>query len=110
MTSATTTAARAGGTWTIALDGALCDGHGICALLAPRSISLDRFGYAVVEPGPVGGRRALAQARRAVRACPSKALRLDCAPSLDSPSSPTYDPSQDPSPDARSSDKAESRW
>ncbi|HET9091766.1 MAG TPA: ferredoxin [Acidimicrobiales bacterium] len=62
--------------WHLALDADRCDGHGICALLCPDRIGLDRWGYASVSPEPLGGRRALARARRAVSGCPASALRL----------------------------------
>ena len=56
-------------------DASRCDGHAICALRCPDLISLDEWGYAVVDPSPVSGTTA-ARARRAVRACPAGALTL----------------------------------
>ncbi len=52
-----------------------CVGHGACAELLPEAISLDEWGYPVIDPGPLspGLER---HARRAVSACPALALRL----------------------------------
>ena len=52
-----------------------CDGHGICAELFPERISLDDWGYPIVDHAPVPP-RCEADARRAVHACPALALRL----------------------------------
>ncbi len=60
----------------LAVDAARCDGHGICALRCPELITLDEWGFAGVEPGPVADRRVLRRARRAVAACPDRALSL----------------------------------
>ena len=64
------------GRYVIRLDGARCDGHGICALRCPERICLDEWGFAKVDPRPVSTGRALARARRAVAACPAGALGL----------------------------------
>jgi ferredoxin len=52
-----------------------CAGHGACAELLPEMISLDEWGYPLLDPRPVpaGLER---QARRAVNGCPVLALRL----------------------------------
>jgi ferredoxin len=52
-----------------------CAGHGTCAELLPELITLDEWGYPVVDPGPLppGLER---DARKAVSACPTLALRL----------------------------------
>lgn len=68
--------------WRLVVDGAACDGHGICALVMPEQISLDEWGYANVDATPPGDARALARARRAVRACPAHALSLVGDPSV----------------------------
>ena len=52
-----------------------CAGHGACAELLPELISLDEWGYPLLDPRPVP----LAmerQARKAVNACPALALHL----------------------------------
>ena len=62
--------------WELRLDGTRCDAHGICALLCPELVTLDRWGFAGVRSGPIVGRTLLRQARRAVSACPEQALAL----------------------------------
>ena len=52
-----------------------CTGHGVCAELLPELVSLDKWGYPIIDPRPVP----LAldrEARRAVAACPALALKL----------------------------------
>lgn len=56
------------------LDPIACTGHGLCAGLLPERIGLDEWGYPVITGDvPQGLAR---DARRAVRACPTLALRL----------------------------------
>jgi ferredoxin len=52
-----------------------CEGHGACAELLPEMITLDEWGYPIVDgrPLPPGFER---DARAAVSACPTLALRL----------------------------------
>jgi ferredoxin len=57
------------------LDPIRCDGYGMCAIVLPERITLDEWGYPVIEPGPVQ-ERLLAHARRAVDVCPVLALSL----------------------------------
>ncbi len=52
-----------------------CTGHGMCAELLPELISLDEWGYPIVDPGPVPVSLER-EARRAVAACPVLALKL----------------------------------
>jgi ferredoxin len=53
-----------------------CDGHGLCAELFPERVSLDDWGYPIVDDAPIP--RPLEQhARRAIDACPVLALRLE---------------------------------
>lgn len=56
-----------------------CSGHGLCAELLPELITLDEWGYPVLDsrPVPAGLDRA---ARRAVGSCPALALLLGPAP------------------------------
>ena len=52
-----------------------CSGHGVCAELLPELVTLDEWGYPIVDRGPVPP--ALDRdARRAVAACPALALML----------------------------------
>jgi len=59
----------------IVVDMIRCDGHGVCADLLPERITLDDWGYPIVDPKPIG-RDLQPHARRAVEACPVLALRL----------------------------------
>lgn len=57
------------------IDWTRCDGHGLCGTLLPDEVWLDEWGFPVlrgreITPGE------LANARRAVLACPALALRL----------------------------------
>jgi len=53
-----------------------CEAHGICAELLPERITLDEWGYPIIDPRPLAGQE-LAHAQRAVRACPTLALLLE---------------------------------
>jgi ferredoxin len=52
-----------------------CTGHGLCAELLPELIELDEWGYPIVARLGVGP-DTIKDARRAVNACPTLALRL----------------------------------
>lgn len=52
-----------------------CVGHGMCAELLPEWITLDDWGYPIVDPRPVPP-HLRAHAERAVDACPTLALLL----------------------------------
>jgi ferredoxin len=52
-----------------------CTGHGVCAELLPELISVDEWGYPIVDPRPVPSTLER-DARRAVAACPALALKL----------------------------------
>ncbi len=58
----------------VRVDPTCCRGHGICALMFPDGVELDRWGYGRPLDVVPGGRRSLAQARRAQRACPNGAI------------------------------------
>ncbi len=60
----------------LVVNAALCDGHGICALRCPELVTLDEWGFAAVEDGVVTEGGVLRRARRAVAACPRRALTL----------------------------------
>ncbi len=66
------------------VDMVACDGIGQCALVAPDLVGLDRWGYPVLRDRDGAGAstrgddgREAAAARRAVRACPRRALWLE---------------------------------
>ena len=60
------------------LDPIACDGHGLCAQLLPERITLDDWGFPIVDDTPIDG-ALLSHARRAVESCPLLALRLERA-------------------------------
>lgn len=62
----------------VRVDWPACKGHGLCAELLPEVISLDEWGYPIVHE-PVRG-HVLPMAKRAVKACPTLALRLTKPP------------------------------
>lgn len=53
----------------------LCDAFGMCAELLPERLTLDDWGYPIVDGRPLSP-ELLELARRAVAACPTAALRL----------------------------------
>lgn len=53
-----------------------CAGHGLCAELLPERITLDEWGYPILDGRPVPA-DLLEHARRAVAACPTLALLLE---------------------------------
>ncbi len=59
----------------ITIDRDLCEGHGLCVLVAPALLRLDAAGEVEILTDDVSDRIELA--RRAVRACPAIALRLE---------------------------------
>jgi ferredoxin len=63
-------------TYRLRVDPIACDGHGGCAELLPEAIEQDDWGYPIVRPGSLDGRK-LKLARRAVSGCPRLALRLE---------------------------------
>jgi len=60
--------------WLLRVDPILCRAHGLCAELVPEVVDLDEWGYAKIH-GQVAP-LVLAEARAAVAACPTLALRL----------------------------------
>ena len=53
-----------------------CEAHGICAELLPERITLDEWGYPIVDGRPLHGEE-LEHARRAARSCPTLAVILE---------------------------------
>jgi ferredoxin len=64
----------------IIIDPAACDAYGYCAELLPEAITLDEWGYPVVDGRPIP-RELAAVARRAARDCPRRAITLRIRPS-----------------------------
>lgn len=55
-----------------------CKAHGLCAELFPERISLDDWGYPIVDSTPIPAALQV-HARRAVAECPAVALLLERA-------------------------------
>jgi ferredoxin len=53
-----------------------CEAHGMCAELLPERITLDDWGYPMIDSKPVSG-TLLDHARRAAQACPTFALLVE---------------------------------
>ncbi len=58
------------------IDPIACEAHGMCAELLPERISLDEWGYPILDDRPLTP-GLLAHARRAAQACPTFALLLE---------------------------------
>jgi ferredoxin len=63
----------------VSVDRIACGGFGTCAQLLPERITLDEWGYPILDPTPVHGEEHR-HAKRAVNACPRLALSLTTAP------------------------------
>ena len=59
----------------ILIDPVACDAYGFCAELLPEAITLDEWGYPIVDERTLHGEE-LDHARRAARACPTLALLM----------------------------------
>jgi len=53
-----------------------CEAHGMCAELLPERITLDEWGYPILDDEPLSP-ELVDHARRAVQACPTFALLLE---------------------------------
>jgi ferredoxin len=53
-----------------------CTAHGLCAELLPERVTLDEWGYPIVDGTPIP-EELMADARRAAGACPTLALALE---------------------------------
>jgi ferredoxin len=60
----------------LAVNAIACTGHGICAEMLPELIGLDEWGYPIVADREVPV-HLVGLARRAVRLCPTLALRME---------------------------------
>jgi ferredoxin len=59
----------------LVVDWQACRAHGVCHEVLPELIELDEWGYPLLRSDEVPGEHRR-NARRAVRACPTLALRL----------------------------------
>ncbi len=64
---------------TIDIDWTRCDGHGLCSRLLPEKISLDEWGYPIIDGRELAPPLVHA-ARKAALACPALALRVERGP------------------------------
>ena len=55
----------------------LCDGYGYCAEIVPELISLDDWGFPIVDTRPIDDDKVLGLSARAVATCPRLALLLE---------------------------------
>jgi ferredoxin len=53
-----------------------CEAHGMCAELLPERITLDEWGYPLIDDTPLKGAQ-VEHAIRAARACPTFALLVE---------------------------------
>ncbi len=67
---------KPGSTSRLRIDAAACDGIGVCAHLAADILELDRWGFPIITVRDLS-RGELSAAKRAVRACPRKALWIE---------------------------------
>ena len=65
---------------TVTVDPVRCAAHGLCAVILDEHVSLDEWGFPVVDATAVVERRLVRRARRAARACPRRALLLNQVP------------------------------
>jgi ferredoxin len=59
----------------ITVDPVACDAYGYCAELLPEAVTLDEWGYPIVEGTPLPA-ELLVAAMRAARDCPRRALAV----------------------------------
>lgn len=59
----------------LSVNAVTCDGVGMCALVAPDLITLDAWGFPVIDSAAAS--RSVKKARAAARACPHRALRVE---------------------------------
>lgn len=68
----------------VAVNPIACEAHGMCAELLPERITLDDWGYPLLDGRPLPA-DLLAHARRAAEACPTFALLLETTRESDRP-------------------------
>ena len=61
---------------TIDVDWTRCDGHGLCSRMLPEKITLDEWGFPIIDGRDVEASLVRA-ARGAALACPALALRIE---------------------------------
>ena len=73
----------------LVFDAGRCDGWGMCTIVFPEGISLDRWGFAHVDPEPIVDEKLQRRARRAAACCPRRALTVSDDEPV--PTAPTTD-------------------
>ncbi|MBC7633567.1 ferredoxin [Aeromicrobium sp.] len=63
----------------IEVDWTRCDAHGLCSRLLPEVITLDEWGYPVIDGSDLD-RDLVRAARKTAMACPALALRVERRP------------------------------
>jgi ferredoxin len=63
-------------TTTLRVNPIACEAHGLCADLFPEWVTLDEWGYPIIDGRPVPAEM-MEHARRAANACPTLALALE---------------------------------
>lgn len=63
-------------TTTLRVNPISCEAHGLCADLFPEWVTLDEWGYPIIDGRPVPADM-MEHARRAANACPTLALVLE---------------------------------
>ncbi len=58
------------------VDPVACDAFGYCAELFPERVTIDEWGYPIIDGAPVGP-ELMALATRAAAECPRRALHLE---------------------------------
>lgn len=61
---------------TLRVNPIACEAHGLCSELFPEWITLDEWGYPIIDERPIPA-GLLDHARRAADACPTLALMLE---------------------------------
>jgi ferredoxin len=59
----------------ITIDPVACAAYGYCAEILPEAISLDEWGYPIIDDRPLPA-ELMVLAKRAVRDCPKRAITL----------------------------------
>jgi ferredoxin len=59
----------------ITIDPVACEAYGYCAELLPEAITLDEWGYPMIDDRPLGA-EFKGLAKRAVRDCPKRAITV----------------------------------
>ena len=59
------------------VDPVACDAYGFCAEILPERVTIDEWGYPIVDGTPIDATLVVALATRAVTECPRRAVLLE---------------------------------